>query len=103
MQTDVAVQRKGQIGSVRWVRGLIGQQLGLGGQRQALEVAPASDSGQPRSPEGVRLEHLDEPSPQLPKVQVAQLARIIPWPPSPPPHGPPVTRHSSPPYSSLPL
>src|SRR5260370_13520259 len=95
MQTDVAVQRKGQIGSVRWVRGLIGQQLGCGGQRQALEVAPASDSGQPRSPEGVRLERLAEPSPQLPKVQVAELVRISPWARGRRSQGPQASRESS--------
>src|SRR6266478_2358906 len=95
MQADVAVQRKGQIGSVRWVRGLIGQQLRLGGQRQALEVAPASDSGQPRSPEGIRLEHLDEPCPQLPKVQVAELVRISPWARGRRSQGPHVSRESS--------
>src|SRR5260370_21862699 len=95
MQADVAVQRKGQIGSVRWLRGVIGEQLGLGGQWQALEVAPATDFGQPRTPEGVRLEHLGEPSPQLPKVQVAELVRISPWARGRRSQGPHVSRVSS--------
>src|SRR5260370_8607179 len=77
MQANVAIERVGQVGTVWRLRRLVGEQLGLGGQRQAFEVVPGPDFGQPRSPEGVGLEHLVETCPQLPKVQVAEPVRML--------------------------
>ena len=73
METDVTVDRIGEVGAERRRRGLVGHQLGLRGQRQPLEIVPASHVVQACPPERIRRQHVGQSRAQLRELHRAEL------------------------------
>jgi hypothetical protein len=60
VEADVSLERIGQIRAEGRMGGLVGKQLGLGGDRQTLEVVPAVNIGEAGAPEGIGLQQAGE-------------------------------------------